>query len=104
MTKAILELTSVLRGWMSYFRLTEVKGVLEELDGWIRRKLGCLYWRQWKRTFTRTKQLMKSGLEEVRVWATVCNQRGTWWKSGASHMNQALKKSWFDRLCLVSLL
>ena len=31
--KAISELTAVLRGWISYFRLTQVKGVLEELDG-----------------------------------------------------------------------
>jgi len=103
-SKAISELTPVLRGWMSYFRLTEVKGVLEELDGWIRRKLRCLYWRQWKRPFTRAKQLMKAGLDEVRAWASACNQRGAWWNSGASHMNQALKKSWFDRLGLVSLL
>ncbi|HAM4532785.1 TPA: maturase, partial [Escherichia coli] len=28
--------------WISYFRLTEVRGVLEELDGWIKRKLRCL--------------------------------------------------------------
>lgn len=102
--KAIGELTPVLRGWMSYFRLTEVKGVLEEMDGWIRRKLRCLYWRQWKRPLTRAKQLMKAGLDEVRAWASACNQRGAWWNSGASHMNQALKKSWFDGLGLVSLL
>jgi hypothetical protein len=29
----INELNLKLRGWMSYCRLTEVKGVLEELDG-----------------------------------------------------------------------
>lgn len=102
--KAISELTPVLRGWISYFRLTEVNSVLEELDGWIRRKLRCLYWRQWKRPFTRAKQLMKAGLDEVRAWASACNQRGAWWNSGASHLNQALKKNWFDRLGLVSLL
>lgn len=102
--KAISELTPVLRGWMSYFRMTEVKGVLEELDGWIRRKLRCLYWRQWKRPFTRAKQLLKAGLDEVRAWASACNQRGAWWNSGASHMNQCFKKNWFERLGLVSLL
>jgi group II intron reverse transcriptase/maturase len=102
--KAISELTPVLRGWMSYFRLTQVKGVLEELDGWIRRKLRCLYWRQWKRAFNRAKQLMKAGLDEVRAWASACNQRGAWWNSGASHMNQALKKNWFSKLGLISLL
>ena len=35
----ISELNVLLRGWMSYFRLTEVKGVLDDLDGWLRRKL-----------------------------------------------------------------
>lgn len=101
---AISELSPVLRGWISYFRLTEVKGVLEELDGWIRRKLRCLLWRQWKRPYARARNLMKAGLDEMRSWASACNQRGSWWNSGASHMNQAYKKRWFDGLGLVSLL
>ena len=100
----IEELTPVLRGWISYFHLTEVKGVLEELDGWIRRKLRCLLWRQWKRPFTRARMLMKAGLDEVRAWRSACNQRGPWWNAGASHMNQAYKKRWFEALGLVSLL
>jgi RNA-directed DNA polymerase len=29
---------------MAYFKLTETKKVLEELDGWIRRKLRCILW------------------------------------------------------------
>jgi RNA-directed DNA polymerase len=53
----ISALNPVLRGWASYFGLTEVKGVLGELDGWIRRKLRCLLWRQWKRPATRNKRL-----------------------------------------------
>ena len=46
--RAIERLNPVLRGWVAYFRLTEVKSVLEDLDGWIRRKLRALLWRQWK--------------------------------------------------------
>ena len=52
---------------MNYFRLAEVKGIFEELDGWIRRKLRCVIWRQWKRVFARATGLMKRGLE--RDWA-----------------------------------
>jgi RNA-directed DNA polymerase len=33
------ELNRLPRGWMAYFRLSETKRMLEELDGWIRRKL-----------------------------------------------------------------
>src|SRR5215470_3063487 len=40
--QVIEELNALLQGWMQYFRLAEVKGVFEDLDGWIRRKLRCL--------------------------------------------------------------
>ena len=72
------ELTPLLRGWMNYFRLAEVKGIFEELDSWIRRKLRCLIWRHWKRTITRAKGLMQRGLDEVRAWESATSQRGPW--------------------------
>lgn len=100
----IESLTPILRGWINYFRLAEVRGVFEELDGWIRHKLRCILWRQWKRTYTRFKNLVKRGLGEVRAWHSVSNGRGAWWNSGASHMNQAFPKRFFDNLGLVSLL
>src|SRR6185503_10927819 len=56
------ELTPLLRGWLNYFRLAEVKGIFEELDSWIRRKLRSLIWRKWKRPLTRTKGLRRRGL------------------------------------------
>lgn len=101
---AINELNPVLRGWTSYFRLTEVKGVLQDLDGWIRRKLRCLMWRQWKRPATRMKRLQARGLDGQRAWKSAVNGRGPWWNAGASHMNAAYPKSFFDALGQVSLL
>jgi RNA-directed DNA polymerase len=103
--KQVIEnLNPLLRGWMSYFRLTEVKGVLEELDGWIRHKLRTLQWRQWKRNPTRAQHLMRAGLSEARAWQSATNGRGPWWNGDASHMHAALPKSYFDRMGLVSLL
>jgi group II intron reverse transcriptase/maturase len=104
LTATIDELNPLLRGWMAYFRLTETKKALEELDGWIRHKLRCILWRQWKRPYTRATNLRKAGLTEERAFRSAFNQRGPWWNSGASHMNQAFPKSFFDRLGLVSLL
>lgn len=104
LSRTIAELNPVLRGWAAYFKLAETKRGLEELDGWIRHKLRCMLWRQWKRSYTRAKNLMKAGLTEERAWRSARNQRGPWWNSGASHMNQAFPKLYFDRLGLVSLL
>ncbi|BBO78133.1 group II intron reverse transcriptase/maturase [Desulfosarcina widdelii] len=100
----IMTLEPKLRGWVNYFKLSQVKGVFEQLDGWIRRKLRNIIWRHWKRNFTRAKNLMRMGLSEERAWRSATNGRGPWWNSGASHMNQAFPKLYFDRRGLVSLL
>jgi group II intron reverse transcriptase/maturase len=100
----IQTLNPVLRGWAAYFKLAETKRALEERDGWIRHKLRCILWRQWKRPYARARNLMKRGLLEERAWRSATNGRGPWWNAGASHMHAAFPKSWFDHLGLVSLL
>jgi RNA-directed DNA polymerase len=98
------DLNPLLRGWIQYFRLAEVKGVFEELDGWVRRKLRCILWRQWKRSRTRYKKLLERNIVEERSHTSSCNGRGAWWNSGASHMNEAFPKKYFDQCGLVCLL
>ena len=97
------ELTPLLRGWMNYFRLAEVKGIFEELDSWIRRKLRCLIWRHWKHPYTRAKGLMQRGLAKSQALKSAMNGRGPWWNAGASHLHAAFPKSYFDRCELLSL-
>jgi RNA-directed DNA polymerase len=104
LTYTIETLNPLLRGWINYFRLTESKGMLEELDGWLRRRLRCLLWRQWKRPRTRARELRALGLDAVRAWHGAGNGRGPWWNAGASHMNHALPAAHFTHLGLVSLL
>lgn len=101
---SVVELATLLTGWIAYFRITQGKRVLEELDGWIRRKLRCRLWRQWKRAHTRAKRLMSRRLPQERAWRSATNGHGPWWNAGASHMNAAFPKSYFDRMGLVSLL
>lgn len=99
----IADLAPVLRGWITYFRHAEVTKLFEELDGWIRRKLRCLIWRQWKRPRTRAKKLMQRGLDKERARQSAGNGRGPWWNAGASHMHDAFQNVYFAGLGLVSL-
>ncbi len=98
------DLNPLLRGWANYFHLTEVKGVLEELDQRIRHHLRCVLWRQWKKPWTRFKRLVSLGISTERARDSAYNGRGPWWNSGASHMNDALRRKYFDKLGLISLL
>ena len=102
--RTVQVLAPKIRGWLNYFRHADVKKVFEELDGWIRRHLRKILWRQWKRPYTRAKMLMRLGLDEKRAWLSATNGRGAWWNAGASHLNQALPKKLFDELGLVSLM
>ena len=101
--RTIRDLAPILTGWIAYFRLAEAKGVFEELDGWIRRRLRGLLWRRWKRPRTRALRLMQRGLDEDRAWVSAMNGHGPWWNAGASHMHDAFRAGFFRTLGLVSL-
>jgi RNA-directed DNA polymerase len=100
----VAELSPVLRGWVAYFRMAEVKGSFEELDAWVRRKLRCILWRQWKTPRTRLHQLHKRGLDLDRAAVSAYNGRGPWWNAGARHMHTAIPTWQLHRQGLVSLL
>ncbi|MCL7930958.1 group II intron reverse transcriptase/maturase [Halomonas llamarensis] len=102
--RVIKELAPTLRGWANYFDLVDVKRPLEALDQWIRRRLRGLIWRQWKRPATRRRKLRGLGLDAYRAWKSAGNGRGPWWNAGASHMNHALPRRWFNNQGLISIL
>ena len=98
----IAGLKPILRGWFNYFRLAEVKNTFEDLDKWLRRRLRCILWRQWKRPKTRFRKLIQMGISEKTARLSACNGRGAWWNSGKPHMNLAFPKKYFDSLGLYS--
>lgn len=51
------------RGWVEYFRLADMKGLLKTTDEWARRRIRAVYWKQWKRVRTRYRILRKLKLE-----------------------------------------
>jgi RNA-directed DNA polymerase len=100
----VADLNLATRGWVVYFRLAEVKAGFEDLDKWLRRKLRCVMWRQWKRPRTRLRELRRRGLDEARARASAFNGRGPWWNAGASHMHAAVPTAVLRQLGLLSLL
>jgi len=104
LSHTIETLNPLLRGWINYFQLAEGKGILEQLDSWVRRRLRCLLWRQWKRVHTRTRKLRALGLDAKRARQSAVNGHGPWWNAGAGHLHIALPAAYFTHKGLVSLL
>ena len=78
-----------LRGWMAYFSRAETRGVFEDLDQWLRRKLRRIVWKQWKRPRTRARELQRRGVDRQTAWRSAYNGRGPWFNAGAPHMHLA---------------
>lgn len=103
LARTIIEIRPLLRGWINYFKLAQTRNAVRVLDAWLRRRLRCLLWRQWKRSKTRYHRLRSLGLtaEHARICAS--NGRGPWWNAGATHMSLAVPTAYFTRLGLPSL-
>src|SRR5205085_7186443 len=48
MKQVMEELGPYMRGWRGYFGFCETPSVLRQLDAWVRRRVRCAFWRQWK--------------------------------------------------------
>jgi len=97
------QLNLVLRGWMQYFAPGASKRILTTLDFWLRRRLRCVIWRQWKRPRTRFNRLVGLGCSSEQA-VTALNRRGPWRNSALPILTHALSPTWFRALDLYGFL
>jgi group II intron reverse transcriptase/maturase len=79
----IKKLNEITTGWVNYFKLADMKTNLQELDGWIRRRLRACVWKTWKLGRTKFNNLMKLGVPKQKAWE-YANTRKGYWRTSAS--------------------
>ena len=77
-----LKLTQYIRGWVNYFGMADMKSLLQSNDEWLRHRIRAIYWKQWKKTKTKFKELKKLGVEEEKAWICANMRNGNWYCSG----------------------
>jgi group II intron reverse transcriptase/maturase len=100
-TRLIEELNRYIRGWFGYFRMTESPSVLEELDGWIRRRIRCFMLKQWKPGRGRRRALRRLGVREASHISG--SRKGPWRLSKTKQSHEGLNLKWFEDQGLFSL-
>lgn len=93
----------VTRGWANYFSIAEVRNVFSSLDGWIRRKIRGILWRQWKKARTRRKKLVELGLKEHLAREYAHSSRGPWRMAKSFGMHKALTNSVIESMGYISM-
>jgi RNA-directed DNA polymerase len=102
--RMVAELSRYLIGWRGYFGFCETPSVLLELDGWVRRRLRCVVWKQWKRGRKRFAELRARGVGKDLAAISAGSPRGPWWISHTLALSLALPNVFFASLGLPSLL
>ena len=85
-----MKLTQFVRGWVNYFLLADMKGLLEKTDEWMRHKIRAVYWKQWKKVKTRYRMIKKYGLPKWKVHEMANCRKGIW--RSALMLNSVLTK------------
>jgi RNA-directed DNA polymerase len=97
------ELAPYMRGWRSYFGFCETPEVLISLTGWVRRRLRCALWRQWKTVRRRRAALLALGVRPQLAANMAGSGRGSWHLALTKALNVGLSKAYFRSLGLPSL-
>jgi len=98
----IAEINKITPGWVRYFKLAKCAGKLDDLDGWIRRKLRCYRLKQLKRVYTIMRELRLLGVPEWQAWICALSGKGWWRKAGMPQVNMAISNSWLKAQGLIS--
>src|SRR5215831_16914890 len=100
--KMITDLNPFVRGWAGYFGFSQWRE-LPSLDGWIRRRLRCVVWVQWKTRGQRYRELRRLNVPERSASAAIFSPKGPWRLSSSAALHRAFTKARFRRLGLLSM-
>jgi RNA-directed DNA polymerase len=88
--RVLEELRTFTDGWVGYFWRARTPSVFEGLDRWIRRRLRCYRWNEWKTPQNRARELRKAGIDQHQAWGMAYGWPGLWRAAGSPALKHAL--------------
>lgn len=95
LNERIIKLNQVIRGWINYFRIADMKAYMTSISEHLRRRIRCIIWKQWKIPRKRIPSLVKLGANIEQAKAIAFSRKSYWNTSmfiGIYITNESLKK------------
>lgn len=111
----LTEMNTFLRGWIGYYGTVTSRNIFGLLDRWIRRRLRQYVFKQWKKPYTRFRNLRDMAPPDHRGpegsistdWISQCwgvaKMPSYWRASRTPIMHTAMDSNWFEEQGLYSL-
>lgn len=90
--KAMKRIEISARGWLNYFGIADMKSNIEDLNGWLYRRIRMCIWKQWKLPRTRKRKLLGLGLPEWAACKGAYSRKSYWRTAHTPSLQWALSK------------
>ena len=97
------ELRLYVVGWMNYFALSEYYRPIPELDEWLRRRLRCCYWKQWRWPRTKISHRVSLGVSLNEAIKAGVSSKGPYAMSRTPITQRAMNNKCLKAQGLVSI-
>lgn len=90
------KVNQIVRGWINYFRIGDMKMFMKELGAWLRHKIRVIMIKQWKKPKTIYKNLMKlnkackCGFSDEDIYKVANSRLGWYRRCGLQVVNYTL--------------
>lgn len=83
-------LETYIRGWINYYKLADMKSILQRTDEWMRRRIRAMCLCRWKRPKSKYKMLIKLKVEKNRARRLAYSSKKAWRNAYCTIIHQAL--------------
>ncbi len=97
----IIKLNQVIRGWINYFRISDMKDCMRNITSHLNRRIRCIIWKQWKVPKHRIECLVKLGINKSTARACAYARKSYWVTSHCIPIDKAISNERLKRKGLV---
>lgn len=97
------KLAEYVRGWMNYYGISEYYRPIPEMDEWLRRRIRMCYWKQWRYTRTKVRNLLKLGTFKRQAILTALSRKGPWHLARTLAAQTGMTNKWLYQNGLISV-
>lgn len=86
----IQKLNYVIRGFINYFRIADMKWIMQAITSHLNRRIRCLLWKQWKTCKGRIRRLIRLGITKEKAKRLAYSRKGYWHNSRTTTLHVAI--------------
>ena len=90
------KLSQLMRGWVQYYKMANMKSAVQAIDRWTRRRLRAIRWKEWKKIRTKHDNLIRLGIANSKAWEYANSRKKCWRISGSWILTKTLTNQYWQ--------